>query len=250
MSIFGTALLAATIVCTPQQALDKTMDVWNFSSGHLQPNVTRELYSEAKVMVDSLEDGNWKSDLEQALYAADLYLQGKEAFDEKISEVWDAELGELTEGANREKLNEAIEALDGLPECGLRDDLKEITDAVDELLADKEALKSVVELTKSTPSNSGGTYYGKARITFYCNCSACCGQWAGGGTASGTTPTANRTVACGDLPFGTRILVDGQEYIVEDRGVGSQCIDVFVDTHEEAVNRGLYYTDVYILSQD
>ena len=88
--------------------------------------------------------------------------------------------------------------------------------------------------------------YGNCRITFYCPCSACCGSW-GNATASGAMPQANYTVACGDLPFGTRLLIDGQEYVVEDRGVGAQQIDIFVNDHGEALARGLYYTDVWIL---
>ena len=88
--------------------------------------------------------------------------------------------------------------------------------------------------------------YGNCRITFYCPCSACCGSW-GNATASGAMPQANHTVACGDLPFGTRLLIDGQEYVVEDRGVGAQQIDIFVNDHGEALARGLYYTDVWIL---
>ena len=88
--------------------------------------------------------------------------------------------------------------------------------------------------------------YGNCRITFYCPCSACCGSW-GNATASGAMPQANHTVACGDLPFGTRLLIDGQEYVVEDRGVGAQQVDIFVNDHGEALARGLYYTDVWIL---
>ena len=90
-------------------------------------------------------------------------------------------------------------------------------------------------------------YFGNCRITFYCGGPCCCGQWAGGGTASGTTATANRTVANGSLPFGTKVLIDGQTYTVEDRGVGGDQFDIYVDSHQEALNRGLYYTDVYIL---
>lgn len=90
-------------------------------------------------------------------------------------------------------------------------------------------------------------YYGNCRITFYCPGPCCCGQWAGGGTASGTVATANRTVANGSLPFGTRVLIGGVEYIVEDRGVGGDQFDIFVNSHQEALDRGLYYTDVYII---
>lgn len=89
--------------------------------------------------------------------------------------------------------------------------------------------------------------YGNCRITFYCPGACCCGKWAGGGTASGVRATVNHTVANGSLPFGTRLLIDGQEYVVEDRGVGAFEIDIFVASHEEALQRGLYYTDVFII---
>ena len=88
--------------------------------------------------------------------------------------------------------------------------------------------------------------YGNCRITFYCPCSACCGQWAGGGTASGTTPTAGRTVAA-DLPFGTRLLINGHEYTVEDSGVYGYWVDIYCDSHQEALNRGMYQTEVFII---
>lgn len=91
------------------------------------------------------------------------------------------------------------------------------------------------------------TYYGACRITFYCGCSQCCGQWAGGPTASGAMPTPGRTVANGVLPFGTRVLIGGQEYVVEDRGVSGDQFDIYVADHQEALNRGLYYADVYII---
>lgn len=98
----------------------------------------------------------------------------------------------------------------------------------------------------SAPSN-GMHLWGVATITHYCPCSECCGAWAGGHTASGTVPTAGRTVACGDLPFGTRIMLEGHEYVVEDRGVGGAWIDVFVDSHAEALARGMYSAPVYII---
>ena len=90
-------------------------------------------------------------------------------------------------------------------------------------------------------------YYGNCRITFYDDGPCCCGIWAGGNTASGVRPTVNHTVANGSLPFGTRVMIDGQEYVVEDRGVGGDQFDIFVSSHQEALARGLYYTDVYII---
>ena len=92
--------------------------------------------------------------------------------------------------------------------------------------------------------------YGSCTITFYDNGACCCGQWAGGHTASGTVPRANHTVASNVLPFWTRLLIDGQEYVVEDRGDGNMdafWIDIYVDTHEEGVRRGMYKNDVWII---
>ena len=106
-----------------------------------------------------------------------------------------------------------------------------------------EAEPEIVQVSASVPTR----YYGNCRITFYCPCSQCCGSW-GNATASGVMPTAGRTVACGDLPFGTRLLIEGHEYVVEDRGVGAQQIDIFVNGHQEALDRGLYYTDVWIIN--
>lgn len=90
--------------------------------------------------------------------------------------------------------------------------------------------------------------YGECRITFYCPCGRCCGK-SDGITASGAKATANHTVAA-DLPFGTRLMIDGEEYVVEDRGVSGMCVDIYVDSHDEALRRGLYYTDVYIIQED
>ena len=95
--------------------------------------------------------------------------------------------------------------------------------------------------------DSSGDYYGNCRITYYCGCSACNGQWAGGPTASGAYPVAGVTVANGSLPFGTKVKINGHVYTVQDRGVGGSQFDIYVDSHSEANAGGLYYTDVYIV---
>ena len=82
---------------------------------------------------------------------------------------------------------------------------------------------------------------GEYRISAYCPCQKCCG-WNTGITASGTQATAGRTAAMNGVPFGTKIVIDGHEYTVEDRGggLGSKIIDIYFDTHEEALNSGLW----------
>ena len=87
---------------------------------------------------------------------------------------------------------------------------------------------------------------GSYKLTFYCNCRKCCGKWAGGPTASGKMPAEGRTVACGALPLGTRILIAGQgEFIVEDRGVTGKHIDIYMDSHSACLKKGVQRGEVF-----
>lgn len=105
-----------------------------------------------------------------------------------------------------------------------------------------------IESSPVTTSYSGyslGTY----RITHYCGCVSCNGSWAGSPTASGAYPVSGRTVAMANLPFGTKVEINGQIYTVEDRGVPSGCVDIYVDSHSEALNSGMYYAEVRVVGQ-
>ena len=95
---------------------------------------------------------------------------------------------------------------------------------------------------------SGNTYLGNFKLTAYCNCSKCCGQWSGGPTASGTWPVAGRTVATGGLAFGTKLLINGTVYTVEDRGTPYGHIDIYFNSHSEALQFGMKYANVYIVN--
>ena len=90
---------------------------------------------------------------------------------------------------------------------------------------------------------------GVFKITHYCPCSICCGSWSSGITASGVKATPNHTIAVDTrvFPFGTRVLIDGNIYTAEDRGgaINGNKIDIFCATHQEALNKGTYYTDVW-----
>lgn len=115
--------------------------------------------------------------------------------------------------------------------------------------------KPVVATSTPTSNNnvtqSKGRLYGTCSISHYCNCSRCSGSY-GNTTASGATPSVNRTVAMGrNVPFGTKIRIgnDPTVYTVEDRGgaIGRNNVDVFVGSHSEAMNKGRYSASVYIV---
>lgn len=96
-------------------------------------------------------------------------------------------------------------------------------------------------------SSSQGTYLGNFTLTAYCNCAQCCGT-AGNLTASGTVPTAGRTVAMAGVPFGTKLLINGTVYTVEDLGTPYGHVDIYCGSHSEALSFGLQSADVYQIS--
>lgn len=95
----------------------------------------------------------------------------------------------------------------------------------------------------NTGTSTGGTTY---KVTAYCPCAKCCGK-ASGRTASGTKATAGRTVAASSkFAFGTKLNIGGNTYTVEDRGgaINGNRIDIFVNTHAEALQWGVRYLNV------
>ena len=88
---------------------------------------------------------------------------------------------------------------------------------------------------------------GNFTLTAYCNCAQCCGT-AGNLTASGTVPTAGRTVAMAGVPFGTQLLINGNVYTVEDLGTPYGHVDIFFNNHSDALSFGLQSAEVYQLN--
>lgn len=84
------------------------------------------------------------------------------------------------------------------------------------------------------------------KTTGFCPCRKCNGKNAGR-TASGAPMIPGRTVAVGNLPFGTRLKIDGKEYVVEDRGVHGHHVDILYGDHKSAWNHGVQYHEVFVL---
>lgn len=106
------------------------------------------------------------------------------------------------------------------------------------------------EPVEESPTDQSMEYIGDWTATGYCPAECCCGSWAWGATASGVMPTANHTVACNSLPFGTQLMIDGIVYTVEDTGwspYGDAWVDIFFDTHSEALAWGERIVSVYLV---
>lgn len=111
----------------------------------------------------------------------------------------------------------------------------------------------VKETDDTKEQTEGMTYIGTFQATAYCSCEKCCGKWSGGPTASGTMPVQGRTIASDwdVLPAGTEVYIDGLGWrTVEDTGsaIQGQDIDIYMQSHEAAVNFGVRYVDVYMIS--
>lgn len=99
---------------------------------------------------------------------------------------------------------------------------------------------------------------GQFRVTHYCACSKCCGKWADGITATGTTAEEGRTIAVDPdvIPLGSQVRVtyaDGTvaEYIAEDTGsaIHGNRLDVFIADHGRAWDLGVKYASVELMEE-
>ena len=111
---------------------------------------------------------------------------------------------------------------------------------------DLEDLKAEQEVEQA---EAKWTSLGNFKITHYgADCIGCSGI-----TATGTVPQEGRTIAAdwSIIPAGTEVMINGNTYIVEDRGgaIQGNVIDMFAGTEAESVERGVYYTEVYIKEQ-
>ena len=130
----------------------------------------------------------------------------------------------------------------------VKDELEEIFRAQYRLTVD-----SVQDTVTETRTVRVGESLGMVVTSGYCNCRICCGVWSGGPTASGAYPTANHTIAVDAnnpfVPMGTKIVMNGVEYTVEDTGnfdrYGVQ-FDVYYDSHAAASAHGHQTWEAFI----
>lgn len=101
---------------------------------------------------------------------------------------------------------------------------------------------------------------GEYKLTSYCACEKCCGYWAtirpvdeNGEpivyTASGAVARQGVTVAADTdiLPYGTVLLIGGEEFIVQDcgGGVNGKHIDIYFEDHQAAIEFGVRHETIY-----
>lgn len=113
----------------------------------------------------------------------------------------------------------------------------------------KESIDNAGKVAVRRQNNANTTSIGEYTITHYCPCKSCCGK-TDGITATGTVATADRTIAVDPsvIPYGTEVIIDGKTYVAEDCGgaIKGRKIDIYVDSHQEAINRGRVTREVFL----
>ena len=99
-------------------------------------------------------------------------------------------------------------------------------------------------------------YLGEFKLTAYCSCEKCCGNWAFDRPdgvvygASGNELKSGYSIAVDPsvIPYGTEVVINGVTYRADDCGgaIKGNRIDVYFDTHEEALEFCVKYADVFM----
>lgn len=127
----------------------------------------------------------------------------------------------------------------------------EETTPVTEPIIEETTEPTIEEVEVIEPPEPIKNYLGEFVLTAYCACVKCCGK-TDGITATGTKATDGRTIAVDPsvIPYGSKVSINGNIYVAEDCGgaVNNNHIDIYFDSHDEALQFGVQYSDVYLVS--
>ena len=136
-------------------------------------------------------------------------------------------------------------------------------DAVDE--PEPPVAKETTEAVQKTHRASVGVFTTTSTVTAYGPCSICCGTYSAEHpcnagedfsqrTASGTIPTAHRTIAVDPevIPIGSYVMIGNAVYIAEDTGssIEGSDIDIYMDSHEKAREFGTKELEVTVYTPE
>lgn len=197
------------------------------------------LFAETGISYDDMVNVNYETD----------QLAQLERAEQQIDEI-------LTARRQDKRDQAALEALTAV-HSGPGDEVNQIPETA-VAVADISGLDTagtVAATPTYVPADANGQYQylGEYLLTAYCPCPICCGKWSNMEnpvTASGARPTQGWTIAAPkNFAFGTKIMIDGQIYEVQDRGgaITGNHFDVYFNTHQDALNFAMRTTSAYLV---
>lgn len=139
---------------------------------------------------------------------------------------------------------------DRTPNTGLEASDPLMVEPIPETVQAVEAPPAAIEIKDAAPAETvpAGRWesLGTWKLTAYCPCEKCNGRGRAWTTASGATMEPGKTVAVGGLPFGTELMINGQIYVVQDRGVKGKHADILYPDHHSAREFGIQKAEVFI----
>lgn len=211
--------------------------------------------SEQEVQIAKISESGTDTTLEEILKSYSPIIEKVVVEQESIS--YETITKDASQGATDKKNKVIQQGVDGIKEVTYKvkyqnDEEIEKIKLSEQVI--KEPVNKIVQIQKNvTTSRSGSAIATNGqtkifKVTAYCSCSKCCGKQTGI-TASGTRATAGRTIAAsGQFAFGTKLIINGKEYTVEDRGgaIQGNKIDIYMNSHAEALAWGVKYLPVQV----
>jgi 3D (Asp-Asp-Asp) domain-containing protein len=132
-----------------------------------------------------------------------------------------------------------------------------ITTTTTEVVATTSVVVTEPPVIETTAPPTPTSYTMTVVATAYCPCKTCCGVYAENRpngivyTASGAVAKANHTIAVDTsvIPFGTTVIINGNEYVAEDTGsaINGNRVDIYFDNHEDALNWGRQTIEIEVI---
>ena len=136
------------------------------------------------------------------------------------------------------------------PNTGLEASDPLMVEPIPETVQAVEAPPAAIEIKDAAPAEAvpAGRWesLGTWKLTAYCPCEKCNGRGRAWTTASGAPMEPGKTIAVGGLPFGTKLMINGQVYVVQDRGVKGKHADILFPDHHSALAFGVKKEEVFI----
>ena len=219
-------------------------------------SLTEKISDEAPDLDEGREAANEAADAaEEAADEAQGYAdetEGEEIEEAAEAAVEDAEnaraASDLAEGANDGKTIDMAVEIAEAAQTEAEENAKKAEEGAEKEAEEARKAAEAEAAAREAEAIASAEYLGNFTLTAYCNCASCCGT-AGNATASGVMPTSGHTVAMGGIDFGTKLLINGKVYTVEDRGTPYGHVDIFFDSHAEALQFGMSSADVYLVPE-